>query len=344
MSEANQLPPVDSNVRIPKAVKDAAEKANTFYKKPENPPGISAPEPAPPEKPVEVAEKPAEPAPEPKPVEAAPPPAPPPAPVTQPVTPDYEHLYKSWKGRYDAEVPRLRSQVAALEAAIRERPQPPRETREERMERLITDKDLEDYGPDLLDVVGKKAKEEFNPLVQRLQRQISQLESRLQGVGTEVVKTARERLYVTLDDQVPDWRQLDEDPKFLNWLQLPDTYSGAIRHELLSAAYERNDAPRVVAFFRGFLAEEAANSPAKAEPVFPPPAAAPEKIPLESLAAPGRAKSTAASAPVEKPIITRAQITKLYADKAAGRWRGKEAEFDRLEQMVYDAQRDGRIQ
>ena len=68
------------------------------------------------------------------------------------------------------------------------------------------------------------------------------------------------------------------------------------------------------------------------------------KVPLEAFAAPGRAKTAAATAPAEKPIITRAQIATFYADKAAGKYRGKEAEADRLERMIFEAQRDGRIQ
>jgi len=341
---STKLAPVDENVRLPKAVRDAAEKASSFYKKVDEPaPADSQPQaeaaPAAPQPQAEAAPPAAsEPAPQPQ----APPPAPPPpAPNV-----DYEHLYKSWKGRYDAEIPRLRGQVASLEAAIQEQQQrrvpEPSETS---VERFVTDKDVEDYGPDLLEVVGKRAKEEFNPLVSKLQRRIDQLESRLQGVGTEIVKTSRERLYAALDDQVPDWRVLDENPKFIEWLQLPDQYSGAIRHKLLSTAYERNDSPRVIAFFKGFLAEEAASAPATAEPDFNPRAKpAVEKVPLENFAAPGRAKSTAAqSAPVEKPYITRAQITQFYADSAAGRYQGREAEKDRLEQMIYEAQRDGRI-
>jgi hypothetical protein len=51
-----------------------------------------------------------------------------------------------------------------------------------------------------------------------------------------------------------------EKPEFHDWLKLQDTFSDAIRHELLTAAYERNDIPRVLAFFNGFLAQEAARS------------------------------------------------------------------------------------
>lgn len=339
---ATPTPATDPNVVLPKAVRAAAKRADEFFappeppKTPENPPKDAQIEPpAPePEKPVAAAEPP--PAPEP-----APEPAPPPPPKP---TVDYEHLYRSWKGRYDAEVPRMRQQIAALEEVVRAKPQP--EAPRAQGERLITDKDIEDYGPDLLEVVGKRAKEEFNPVVSDLRRKVEQLEAQVRGVGTQVVMTARERLYSALDSEVPNWRVLDENQRFIDWLQLPDQYSGVIRHELLNAAYERNDAPRVLAFFKGFLAEEAAMVPAPTvEPSLSPPPTSigAAKVPLETFAAPGRAKSTAAPAPVEKPVIHRAQITQFYADVARGKYAGREAEKNRLDQMIFEAERDGRI-
>jgi hypothetical protein len=111
---------------------------------------------------------------------------------------------------------------------------------------------------------------------------------------------------------------------------------------MLKAAYTQGNAHRVVAFFNGFLAEEAAVAPAKAEPGRRTEKVA--KVPLETLAAPGRAKAAAAtSAPAEKPIITRAQITQFYADVAAGRYRGRDEERRKQEEAIFAAQSDGRI-
>ena len=152
-------------------------------------------------------------------------------------------------------------------------------------------------------------------------------------------------MFSEMDRVLPVWRQMNDDDNFLNWLALPDRYSGAIRHRLLKEARDQLDTARVLSFFQGFLAEEAALSPAKAEQIVPaapaPPAPRRETIPLESLAAPGRAKSTAASPPVEKPYITRDQLTKYFAAKRQGKYTPEEAQqFDKL---IFEAQRDGRI-
>lgn len=259
----------------------------------------------------------------------------------------WEHKYKSMKGRYDRANEQLRSlseQVASLQnviATMQVSQAAASDKKEEAVERLITPEEENDYGQEFLKVVGKKAKEELLPVIKKYEDKIAELEARLQGVNGYVANDARQRMLDALDDKIPNWREINKDENFLNWLQLPDLYSGAIRHELLKAAFERNDTPRVQAFFTGFLAEEAALAPATGETGR---SEAPAKMSLETLAAPGRAKSAAATtAPAEKPIFTRAQIAKFYADAAAGKYRGREAERDRLEAQIFSAEREGRI-
>lgn len=260
----------------------------------------------------------------------------------------WEHRYKSMKGRYDRANDQLRTlseQVASLQNVIATMQattvNPQITDAVTQVERLITPEEESDYGSEFLSVVGKKAKEEILPLIKKYETKIAQLEGQLQGVGGKIAQDARQQMLNQLDEKVPNWRDINRNETFLQWLQLPDLYSGAIRHELLKAAYERNDTPRVAAFFTGFLAEEAAVDPvaggmSRSE--------APAKPSLEQFAAPGRAKSAAATnAPTEKPIFTRAQITKFYADAAAGKYRGRDAERDRLEAQIFSAERDGRI-
>lgn len=260
----------------------------------------------------------------------------------------WEHRYKSMKGRYDRAAEQLRAlseQVSSLQSVISTmqatKAAPSSDEAEAAIERLITPEEENDYGPEFLKVVGKKAKEELLPLIKKYEAKIAQLEGQLQGVGGKIAQDARQQMLEQLEAKVPNWRDINRDETFLQWLQLPDTYSGAIRHELLKAAYERNDTPRVAAFFTGFLAEEAALAPEGGETGRSEP---PAKMSLEKLAAPGRAKSAAAtSAPAEKPIFTRAQIAKFYAEATAGKYRGREAERDRLEAQIFSAEREGRI-
>lgn len=338
---------IDPNVKIPAAVKAAAAKSETIFKaayepEPENKDGVQEEKQETP--PVEAESSTAPPA------EAKTKVAPAENAEPKPKSDDeqsWEHRYKSMKGRYDraeTQIRQLSDQISSLQNVIATmQTAPPKDDApaELRAERLITPEEEQDYGSEFLNVVGKKAKEELLPIVKQYEDKIARLEEQLRGVGGYVQQDARSRMMATLEQSIPNLAELNTNPEFISWLKLPDPYSGAIRHNLLKEAYDRNDTSRVLAFFRGFLAEEAAVAPATGETGR---TEAPAKPSLEQFAAPGRAKTAAASgAPAEKPIFTRAQIAKFYADSAAGKYRGKEAEKDRLEAQIFEAEREGRI-
>jgi hypothetical protein len=212
---------------------------------------------------------------------------------------------------------------------------------------FLTPEERESYGDDFLQVVGKKANEIVAPLKRELEDKIKELNQRLGSVGGTVQQSLKDRMDSTLDQEVPQWRQLNETPSFLEWLQLTDPYSGTIRINLLRDAYGQCNTPRVAAFFKGFLAEEAATAPRDQEAT--PQAAAPQSAPqpgkpsLDQFAAPGRAKSAAGPAPAEKPFFTRAQIATFYAASTAGKFAGREAEKQKIEAQIFEAQREGRV-
>lgn len=260
---------------------------------------------------------------------------------------DWEHRYNSMKGRHDAlqsRVSDMSAQIQSLQelvASLRAAPQPHKEETPTTPERLVTDDEENEYGSELLTVVGKKAREEILPELQKLKKQLEGVEKRVDGVNEHVSVDSRTRMHNALDHEVPNWRELNYDEKFLAWLQLPDVYSGVIRQELLSAAYERNSTPQVLAFFKGFITDEAASAPDVIEP--DPAPTVPAKVPLEQFAAPGRAKTAATTVPAGKPTFTRANIASFYADVSAGKYRGREPEKDRIERQIFEAQREGRI-
>lgn len=326
----NVAPDVDPAVRMPAAAAAAAARANGHYEAPAEELGAGV---------EEIAEQPASeqsfetPAPQAK-------QAPPPEAADN--DDSWRHRYLSMKGRFDQSqehVARLTSQVTKLQgmlASIDNQPAPA----ELRPESLLTAQEREEFGDEFLGVVGKKAKEELLPEVSSLKKQVADLTSQLREVTGHVATDARERMYQSMDSSLPQWEKVNAHPDFLAWLRLPDPYSGAIRQNMLNAAFESNDAKRVLAFFNGFLAEEAAVAPVADEAHQAPQE---QKIPLERFAAPGRAKAAAASGPTEKPFVTRAQIAKFYADSAAGKYIGRDADYRKTEAMFSAALRDGRV-
>jgi hypothetical protein len=271
--------------------------------------------------------------------------------TTPPGEESWEHKYRSIHGRYlrsQDQVRQLGEQVQNLQnvistmqatgAAPAKSDMPP----ELSPERLVTDEEIADYGEDFLKVVGKRAREEMAAVIKPYTDRIAQLEGQLEGVTGFVKQDAQQKLHATLTERLPNWREVNTNQDFLNWLSLPDPYSGAIRMNMLKAAYTQGDANRVLAFFKGFLAEEAAVAPAGKEPDQT--GTRVPKVPLQNLAAPGRAKTAAAqNAPAEKPIITRAQVAEFYSRVAAGDYRGKDDEKNRFEAEIFAANREGRI-
>ncbi len=273
----------------------------------------------------------------------------------QPAGDDWEHRYNSMKGRFDrseqkvlsmsAEISNLHRLIAELQAA----PAPAADAEPART-RLITPEEETDYGADFLAVVGKKAKEELLPELTELRNQLASVKGQVSGVSGVVAQDSLGRMYTTLDDALPNWKEINTSPDFLAWLALPDAYSGAIRRDLLSAAYQRHDANRVAAFFKGFISDEAIVNPAitggpnkSSTPAGNNSGGKTAKVPLEQFAAPGRAKAAAVNPPTEKPILTRSDIQRFYSQVRAGEFIGKDAEKKQIEEMIFDATRDGRI-
>lgn len=280
-------------------------------------------------------------------------PQPAPAPAPAPVEIDWKHRYEAMRGRYDrseAAIIELQATIAGLQQELGRlksasyTPAPTSAPAELRAERLVTPEEEAEWTPQLLDVVARKAQEVVNPLIQKQirdqQEELERLKSEVTSVAEKTAIAAKQRMFSELDAKLPQWRQMNENDDFLNWLALPDRYSGAIRHDMLKDAYSRNQTSRVLAFFNGFLAEEAT-----VRPVTPPsdPLRQPT-VDLASLAAPGRAAITAAPAPVDnKPIITRAQIAAFYREVNRGAYKGREADRQASERMIFEAEREGRI-
>jgi len=344
---AKPLPKIDESVTVPPAVRAAAERAsqihNAAYGKPEEPAKEVTPEGNPePEKSVEAAA--------PAPVE----PAKEPAKVAAPADPDWEQRYRAMKGRFgqsERVVNELKEKIAGFEATLASMQKSPAPTAQPDLvpEIHITKKDIDEYGADFVDLARRAAREEAAPRIKQLEKSltdaqqiIKQLSGQVDTTAKHVQLSARQQMFADLTAAVPNWKQLNNDPKFLDWLDLPDTYSGVSKSELLKAADAQNDTLRVKAFFQGFLAEEAARVPQDtAAPVQADPATG--KVPLETFAAPGRAKSAPTPVAAEKPIFTRDQVTQFYVDSAKGRFAGREDEKRKVEAQIHQAGLEGRI-
>jgi len=355
-------PGIDPNVSIPKAVRDAGKRSEVIQQAltGQAEPSVVAP-PAP---------NGAEPPPAPPPGEAAPPqgtaPSTPPQPAAGQTPPsesddnvsidEWKRRFHSMKGRYD----RLAEQVGVMGEQVNRlqtenatlRSQPP-QSQPIPTGSLITQQEVDDYGPEFVDMVRRAAAE----IAQPLQDEVRTLRSQLGHVQGEAGNSFLTRMHATIGGLVPNWQDLNRDPRFIEWVALPEVYSGVIRQQLMQDAWNSGDANRVAAFFRAYLAEVAAVDPqgfsARAAPS-PPPASAPgmpaavpgvtlgTRLSLDQLAAPGRAQSSA-QMPTDKPVYTAQDITRFYTEVAAGKWRTREADRAAIDADIIAAQHEGRI-
>lgn len=366
--KAANRPPIDDNVQLPAAIRAAAARSEQLHKaayEGDTPPQPEEP-PKEPQQPQEQSQEPNEDgskegkSQEPKPQEPAPAQAgqgdTPPAPAQSGDNKgrNWENDYNAMKGRHDKlkeeTIPELNNRIRHLEsllasAATAPKQQEPQQRPPSELQfGKVTDKDREDFGEEFLDAARRAAEEKLGPYIQQLEQQVRQLGGSVQTAASMSAKSAKEALYRTLDTQLPNWRQVNRDQGFIAWTNMRDPFSGQPRIKLLQEAFDNNDTDRVLHFFRSFLTDEATTAPAPGYQTETPPAQQPGKVPLETFAAPGRAKAPAAQTPPgEKETISRAQISQFYLDVQKGKYRGNEAEKNRLEQMIFDAERDGRI-
>ena len=263
----------------------------------------------------------------------------------------WEQRARSMAGRAEALAKTnqaLSERLQAMEktlTTLQTKPQPQSEPKSYGKPKLITDDEERDYGSDFLQVVGKRAKEEFAPEFDQLADRLRQLEGRLDGVGQVIEKTQVNDIYGTLKDDVPNWRDINRSAEFKQWLQYPDPYSGRRRHDMLTEAFSGHDSGRVVRFFQGFLTE-ATGSPSTPQASTPsaPPSNGSGRPTLEDFAAPGRARSAPqGNLPPDKPMYTAAWIAQFTQDKLRGVYRGREADANAIEQDIWQAQHEGRI-
>lgn len=276
--------------------------------------------------------------------------------------PEEDHKYKVLKGKYDKEVPRLHRQlrdaqhanqqmmdrINKLEQQIQEKAKP-----KEPPAPALTQEEIDTFGPDLIDIIRRVAKQETGVVLDETLRPVKDSVKQVQEtVATEkqnMAKSAREKLIDALDQKVPEWKKLNTDDDFLNWLDEEDPYAGRVRAELLTEAYENNDAPRVIKFFTGFQKENAVVTPTDEPSDETPEETESPEQPLDELVAPGTPKTGSAGAQKEsgKKMWTNAEIQQFYAYK--NEFIKKNPEKDLPEQVIavekdiFAAQSEGRL-
>lgn len=272
----------------------------------------------------------------------------------------FAQRYRSLQGMFNAETQRAAARdreaqlridrLEQLLAAMPTGPQPSATSQQpEEQPRFVSDKDRDEYG-DSIDVMRRVSQEEVAPLI----AQLSQLENRIgqliTGINTNIApqvqqvvqrqaETAQDAFWRELSQQVPNWQQINNDKDFHQWLLDVDPLTGTTRQVYLEQAQQSQNPHRAASFFKMFSeisGKYTTNATAQ-------PTRSAQTTELERQVAPGRSRSTSAPNSQAAPNYTRAQIQKFFDDVRTGKYKGREAERNRIERDIFAAQREGRI-
>ena len=174
---------------------------------------------------------------------------------------------------------------------------------------LISEAERQAYGDEALSVMARAAQEVVQPFIDQVAQQ-----NRL--MQHELARAKANDIYGALDQQLPDWRSLNQQEDWKNWLAQPDIYNGTSRQQLLNQAFAAGDADRVLQFFRGFLADNAQQ-----------PAAHVSRVAMNNA----------------QTIISTKDIDRFYENVRRGFYANREREKMAEEAKIHKAVREGRV-
>lgn len=261
----------------------------------------------------------------------------------------YAQRWRSLQGSYNAtvrqkgELEQRVQQMEQLLASLSE--QAPTKAQPDRTPEpvsYISQQEADDYG-ESIDVMRKVSREELVPVASRL----AQIESMLQQMQATVVPqvnavsqrqqvSAEQQFWSELTMYVPNWRDVNDNDGFQNWLLEVDPLTGSNRQTYLEHAQRDLDANRVSAFFLTWLETSGQAPVAQSAPN-------PASAELEKQVAPGRSRGTGSTSSKQPKTYSPDDIKSFFNDVRMGKYKGREQERDRIERDIFTAQREGRI-
>lgn len=195
----------------------------------------------------------------------------------------WEQRYKTLKGKYDAEIPRLKSELDSMreyvarvtqelmalkaraegEARREEKEPEPHELLQPEKVQLLTDDDKELHGEELIDLAVRAARQVLAEAgltrtadaVRKLTERVSRLEEQVSTVSQQSGQTQMAVVYEELRRRIDGFDELMQSQQFAEWLAQPDPLSGVQRSTLADAAVAQGDIQRAVAIVEAFIRE-----------------------------------------------------------------------------------------
>lgn len=253
----------------------------------------------------------------------------------------FAQKYKTLQGKYDAEVPRLHQQVRdltakleALETASKTQSEAPTKAKEKVS--YVTDADRAEFGEELIDVQRRVAREvaaEYQEQLEAQAKVIEDLKAKVSSTGNQLGQMSFSQRLVQL---VPDFEKVDQDPRWIAWLNEHDPMLRAPRRTQAKAAFEAGDAEAVAHYVQLWKSSIADTQ----EPV-----RAQRQTELEKQVAPNRTANSARnpSAGKEAKLYSAREVEGAWNKIRVMNMRGQVDEAAKLEAEITAAYLEGRV-
>lgn len=239
---------------------------------------------------------------------------------------EYERLKNSHsvlQGKYNAEVPRLHERIRELEAQLAEakRPAQPSGAKPQTLDGVLG-KLAEEYGDEFAANVQ-------SAIDQKVEAAVGTVRGEIDSVKKTVGKSREDRFVTELTTQVPNWRDVFNDPRFSEYLDNVDDFSGKQLRDLAQEANDALDANRLARFYKAFLNSVGETNTTETK----------KKDKREALLSPETStKTETGEEPKEKAdLIKASEIERFYRDVQKGAFTYRQKEREAIEARINNA-------
>tara|TARA_R110000851_G_scaffold2513_4_gene9960 strand:- start:561 stop:1520 length:960 start_codon:yes stop_codon:yes gene_type:complete len=254
---------------------------------------------------------------------------------------DFKQKYSTLQGKYSAEVPRLHQQVRDLTTEleqIRKDLSAPKDEPTKLKEKVsyVTDADRAEFGEELLDVQRRVAKEVSQEYEDRLEKQdavITSLQDKIANTGNQVGEMDFNQ---RLRQLVPEFSEIDNDDRWVAWLNEHDPMLRAPRRVKAQEAFDTGDAEAIahyVGLWKATFAEPGvSDKPAR-------------QAELEKQVAPNRTANSVRTKSVgqESKVYSTREVDAAWTKVRTLNTQGKYDAAEKLEAELTVAYMEGRV-
>lgn len=251
----------------------------------------------------------------------------------------WEHKYKVLSGKYDAEVPRLHASVKdlgtkladALDEIGRLKAAASAATAQATVETAVTDKDVEIFGKDLIDLQRRIAGE----VSAKFETQLNELKSRNDALQAQLEQTGNKVTTMTFEQRlardIPDFDEINDDPNWVAWLDEYDPLLRTQRRVVAQEAFNNGDVDALVDYVNVFRSTTQ------------PPKVKTKQSELERQIVPSRTSAPTAAVTPKGKMYTAAQVDGLFSKIRQLNIQGKFDEATKLDAEITAAYAEGRV-